>query len=182
MQHKLRIGQAKYAVMCWERLGDEVRKRRKLLGLTQADVTARGGPSVETLRAIENKRAGRLSRQSRRSLERAVGWPPGRIDEILMGETERSGTASTVAGGLAVDQPSAESSGDTFVMFRRFLEVKRTFARQRENMPQPAREALQAEFTLAAREMEEVIVKILPRLDEADRGVAIEILTELRQR
>lgn len=47
--------------MSWEQLGIEVRNRRADLGLTQTDVPAGGGPSVETLRMVENNRAGRLS-------------------------------------------------------------------------------------------------------------------------
>ena len=75
--------------MSWEPLGDAVRHRRKELGLTQADVTARGGPSVETVRAIENNRAGRLGRQSRRALERAIEWDAGTIDAVLEGGAPR---------------------------------------------------------------------------------------------
>lgn len=60
--------------MSWERLGDAVRDRRTTLGMTQGEVSDRGGPSVETLRAIENNRAGRLSPRMRRALERALEW------------------------------------------------------------------------------------------------------------
>lgn len=47
----------KITPMSWATLGTAVRERRYELGLSQADVTARGGPSVETLRAIEKNRA-----------------------------------------------------------------------------------------------------------------------------
>jgi hypothetical protein len=67
-------------IMSWEKLGAEVRSRRSELGFTQADVTARGGPAVPTLRAIENNRTERMSARLRRALEKALNWAPRSID------------------------------------------------------------------------------------------------------
>ena len=75
------------AIMSWEKLGAEVRKRRIELGLTQEQLVERGGPSTPTLRAIENDRAGRLSPRLRRSLERALLWRDGSVDRVLAGES-----------------------------------------------------------------------------------------------
>lgn len=69
----------------WTRLGVRVRAQRDALKLTQEDVQALGGPCTATLRRIENGHAKTLSRSKRRDLERALRWPPGRVDAILTG-------------------------------------------------------------------------------------------------
>ena len=79
----------KIRIMSWERLGEEVRLRRKQLKLTQPDLAERGGLSVATIRAVETNRAGRLSRRLRRALERAIDWEAGSIDTVLEGGTPR---------------------------------------------------------------------------------------------
>lgn len=164
-------------IMSWEKLGDEVRQRRKLLGLTQADVNARGGPSVETLRAVENKRAGRLSRQSRRTLERALEWETGSIDAVLEGEAPRPlGTAEAAPAQSA----RQDTAADRFAMAERVVNMKRAFVRHRDSIATPAREALEQEITRSARETEEAIIKMMPWLGDEDRGAAIHILAELR--
>jgi len=122
-------------IMFWENLGVAVRDRRTALGMTQTEVSERGGPSVETLRAIENNRAGRLSPRMRRALERALEWEPGSVDAIL-------------AGDLATPLQAKSS---------------------------------EAEVTRSAREAEESIVTVMPWLDDAERGQAIELLVALRE-
>jgi transcriptional regulator with XRE-family HTH domain len=76
-------------IMSWEKLGKEVRARRTELGLTQTELADRGGPSVETLRTVENNRAGRLSARMRRALERVlhmtVTAKPLLLDSIALG-------------------------------------------------------------------------------------------------
>ena len=37
------------SIMSWDKLSEEVRKRRRELGLTQPDIQRRGGPGVATL-------------------------------------------------------------------------------------------------------------------------------------
>ncbi|MCA2243345.1 MULTISPECIES: DNA-binding protein [Mycobacteriaceae] len=160
--------------MDWEKLGVVVRDRRAELGLTQTDVNELGGPSVLTLRAIENNRAGRLSPRLRRSLERALKWESGSIEAVLEGGVPKE-----------IQQPSAPSpppspGGDRFALARRVLSMKETFGKHRDQMEQTAREALSEEITRSAREAEEGIITLMPWLDEAERGEAISLLAELR--
>jgi transcriptional regulator with XRE-family HTH domain len=173
--------------MSWEQLGDAVRHRRKELGLTQADVTARGGPSVETVRAVENNRAGRLGPLSRRALERAIEWEKGSIDALLQGDAPRvlgfDGDASADAPAPSV-QPAgrdpASAAAERFAMAEILIKMRHAFANHRESMTESARVAMEEEFTAAAREIEEAMIWMLPRLGDDDRAAAIRILAQLR--
>lgn len=69
----------------WDRLGAHVKDRRDELGLTQAQVQERGGPSPASIRTLESGRAKSMSRSKRRDLERALEWRPGSVDEVLAG-------------------------------------------------------------------------------------------------
>ncbi|MFF0546901.1 helix-turn-helix domain-containing protein [Nocardia thailandica] len=69
----------------WTRLGELVRNRRVELGLTQAQVQERGGPSPALVRSIETGRAESMSRSKRRDLERSLHWRIGSVDDILAG-------------------------------------------------------------------------------------------------
>jgi transcriptional regulator with XRE-family HTH domain len=169
--------------MSWEQLGDAVRHRRKELGLTQADVTARGGPSVETVRAVENNRAGRLGRQSRRALERAIEWEAGSIDAVLEGGAPCVlGTAAVAAVPPAAPagREAASAAAERFAMAERLIKMRRAFANHRDNMTESARAAMEEEFTAAAREIEEAMIWMLPWLGDEERAAAIRILGELR--
>ena len=73
------------SIMSWDKLSEEVRKRRRELGLTQPDIQQRGGPGVATLRAIENNQPSRPSLRMRRALEDALEWESGSVDAILAG-------------------------------------------------------------------------------------------------
>ncbi len=156
--------------MSWEQLGIEVRNRRADLGLTQTDVPAGGGPSVETLRMVENNRAGRLSPRSRRALERVLQWQSGSIDAILAGKAPAPDHSA----------PGRPPVADRFWAARQVVSLKATFARVRDGMAADARQALLAEITRSAREAEEAIVTVMPWLDDAERGQAIQLLVELR--
>lgn len=155
--------------MSSERLATEVRNRRADLGLTQTDVSQQGGPSVETLRMIENNRARRLSTPTRRALERVLQWESGSIDAIL-------------AGGVPTPaQPKSEvSAEDRFSLAKQVVSLKATFAKHADGVTPEAREALVAEITRSAREAEESIIKLMPWLDDRQRGEAIQLLVELR--
>src|SRR5207248_2194965 len=101
-------------IMSWEDLGVAVRDRRTALGMTQGEVSERGGPSVETLRAIENNRAGRLSPRMRRALERVLEWESGSVDAVIDG-----GLATTV------DTKAAETATvDRFALARQVVSLK----------------------------------------------------------
>ena len=155
--------------MLWAKLGEQVRNRRAELGLTQSAVSERGGPSVETLRAVENNRAGRLSPRVRRALERVLQWESGSIDAVL------DGGAPTAAR----PRPDAAAAGG-FAMARQVLTMKATVVRHSHGMQPRAREGLLAEVTRSAREAEDAIIKLLPWLDDTERGEAIALLVELR--
>jgi len=156
-------------VMLWEKLGQQVRDRRAELGLTQAEVAERGGPSVETLRALENNRSKRLSPRVRRALERVLQWETGSIDAVL------DGGAPTLARPRPV-----VAAADRFAMARQVLDWRADVIRQTHGMQPRAREGLLAGVTRSARQAEDAIIKLLPWLDDDERGEAIELLGELR--
>jgi transcriptional regulator with XRE-family HTH domain len=158
-------------IMSWENLGVAVRDRRTALGMTQSEVSERGGPSVETLRAIENNRAGRLSPRMRRALERVLEWEPGSIDAILTGD---------VATPLQ-PKTSEAAAPDRFALARQVVSLKAAFAKHLDGMAADTRHALIAEVTRSAREAEESIVTVMPWLDDTERGQAIELLVALRE-
>ena len=156
-------------VMLWEKLGQQVRDRRTELGLTQTEVAERGGPSVETLRALENNRAGRLSPRVRRALERVLQWQTGSIDVVLDG------------GVPTPTRPRPDAAAaDRFAMARQVLEMRAELVRQSHGMQPRAREGLLAQITRSARQAEDAIIKVLPWLDDDERGEAIELLSQLR--
>ncbi|WP_131811262.1 MULTISPECIES: DNA-binding protein [Mycobacterium simiae complex] len=174
----------KILAMSWERLGKAVRHRRKELGLNQADVSARGGPSEKTLRAIENNRAGALGGKTRRSLERAIEWDSGSIEAILEGGAPlvKGMTAATVDGAtpVATGSSSAFNATERFAIAEHLIKMRRTFATHRDDMGESARAAIEAEFASAARELEDAMVWMLPWLGDDERAAAIRILGELR--
>jgi hypothetical protein len=165
-------------IMSWEKLGDEVRKRRRELGFTQPEVNARGGPGVATLRAIENNQSSRLSLRMRRALEDALEWESGSVDAILAGgpPTLREPKADTDA---TPPKPDA-GAGDRFSLAKQVVALKNTFAQHAAGISDEARDALVEQITSSAREAEESIVKVMPWLDDTERGEAIELLVALR--
>lgn len=163
----------------WDKLAEAVRHRRRLLKLTQAEVTKRGGPSIATVRGIETKRASRLSQRSRRALERALEWAPGSVDDVLAGGRPRPLGSADIAAAAPIVQDAV--AAERFATAARVLEMKRTLARHREDVGDLALEALEEEIAQAAREVEEAIIKMLPWLSDEERGQAIRILTELRE-
>lgn len=168
----------KIALMSWERLGEAVRHRRKELGLTQSEVTAQGGPSVPTLRALENNRAGRLSNKLRRALESAIGWDTGSVEAILEGGAARTLPTPSVASSRT--PPATSKAAERFAMAEYLIKMRRTFASHRDTMPEAARAAIEEDFAGAAREMEDAVVTMWPWLGDEERPAAIRILTELR--
>lgn len=165
--------------MSWERLGDEVRLRRKQLKLTQPDVAERGGLSVATVRSVETNRSGRLSRRLRRALERAIEWQEGSVDAVLEGGSPRvAGSATTTT--LPPAPPVGREAAERFAMAERLIKMREAFAIHRDHIPEDAQQAMQDEFTGAAREIEDAVVRMLPWLGDDERAVAIRILAELR--
>lgn len=182
-------------IMLWDKLATEVRSRRKELGLSQLEVSRRGGPSVETLRAIENDRAGRLTPRLRRALERTLEWESGVVDVILEGGNaaklndprEELVVAHHDEQPIGVDVDDAEGvtesspqASDRFALAKRVVSMKATFAKHRDQIEPDAREDLINEVMRSAREAEQAIISLLPWLDDAERGEAIGLLAELR--
>jgi transcriptional regulator with XRE-family HTH domain len=158
-------------IMSWESLGAAVRDRRTALGMTQGEVSERGGPSVETLRAIENNRAGRLSPRMRRALERVLEWESGSVDAVVA-----DGVASPVLA-----KPAEASAVDRFALARQVVALKAAFVKHLGGMATDTRQALIAEVARSAREAEESIITVMPWLDSNERGEAIELLVALRE-
>lgn len=67
------------------RLGVYVEARRKELGLSQADLAARGGPSDTTVSKIELGRAQRIQAKTARELDDALEWLPGSSEVVMSG-------------------------------------------------------------------------------------------------
>lgn len=68
-------------------LARHVRTRREALELTQADVLARGGPSISTLTAVENPTPGgpAVTRWTLSKLDKALDWTAGSAQVTLTG-------------------------------------------------------------------------------------------------
>ncbi len=78
----------------YHKLGEAVLARRRQIGLSQAEVERRGGPSELTIRKIENDQLDGPPRlQTLQKLEQALGWKPG--------------IARGIAHGTAGDDPDA---------------------------------------------------------------------------
>ncbi|MBY0441360.1 MAG: helix-turn-helix domain-containing protein [Mycobacteriaceae bacterium] len=172
----------KMRTMSWDRLGDEVRLRRKQLKLTQPELAERGGFSVATIRSIETNRAGRLSPRLRRALERAIEWEAGSIDAVLQGDAPSvlGAGASTAAAVAPGGRDAAAAAAERFAMAERLVKMRQAFAHHRDSMTEPARTAMEEEFKAAAREIEEAMIWMLPWLGDNERAKAIHILAELR--
>lgn len=77
------------------RLGRLIRERRDRLGLTQADLASRGGPSTTTMSKVEYGKLIPIPRQTRAKIETALNWAPGSVIDVVEGgePTERTTTA-----------------------------------------------------------------------------------------
>jgi transcriptional regulator with XRE-family HTH domain len=165
--------------MTWDRLGEAVRARRLELGLTQAQVSERGGPSTETLRMIENKRAGRLSYRLRRHLEDALEWEPRSVDEVLAGAEARV-KGQRVASEMASPEESRPEPHNV-ALAATLLNTLKLTERQLPTMDEAARAKAVSEIATYAKQAEDSIIKMMPWLDDEGRGEAIRILAELRR-
>ena len=78
-------------------------------------------------------------------------------------------------------QPKAGAEAqDRFSLAKQVVALKTTFAQHAAGVSQEARDALVEQITRSAREAEQTIVKVMPWLDDAERGEAIELLVALR--
>src|SRR5437868_5535395 len=100
----------------WEYLGWAVRTRRLLLGLSQADVMAAGGPSDQTLRKLERGEPGIYRVRTMAALERVLKWAPGAIEAILKGGQPAAYEIDEPKGALVSDWvPEVTSAGLGFL-------------------------------------------------------------------
>lgn len=68
-----------------ERLGEQVKKRRDELELSQIDVWQAGGPSNTTLSLVENGLVETLTRTTARKLDKGLQWEPGSARAVWNG-------------------------------------------------------------------------------------------------
>lgn len=166
-------------IMSWDELAVAVRARRRELGLTQSDVATAGQVSVELVRNIETRRRtpGRLNPRKARGIEDALQWESGSIDAVLAGGVATPATPKPPRD----DHPTVPDPGDRFALARQLVALRSTLAAHQRSISPDAREALMTEVAKSAREAEEAIVRIMPWLDENERGEAIQLLVKLRE-
>jgi transcriptional regulator with XRE-family HTH domain len=175
--------------MSWEQLGVAVRARRKELGLTQAAVATAAAVSVERLRDIErSRRPGKPWPRVKAGLEAALQWESGSVEAVLAGgvaiPTQHKPETDVIAeptneAAHTSDMPPA--GGDRYALARQVLSLRATLSAHQGAITAEARQALLTELHRSAREAEEAIVRMLPWLDESDRGEAIDLLVQLRK-
>jgi transcriptional regulator with XRE-family HTH domain len=175
--------------MSREKLAGLVRERRKALGLTQPQVAERGDVSVELVRRVETNRSGDLRASKIEGLERALEWKPGSIRAVLNGgeatdvhrDPDDLAAATTRTGDSASTTAAPPEAVDRFALAHHVLALRGTLAAHQNTIGQGAREALAAEMARSARDAEESIIRMMPWLDDADRGRAIDLLIDLRK-
>jgi transcriptional regulator with XRE-family HTH domain len=175
-------------IMSREKLAGLVRERRKALGLTQPQVAERGDVSVELVRRVETNRSGELRASKIEGLERALEWEPGSVRAVLDGgvptdvaRVPEEPAATPRTGDHAPPTGTSSDAVDRFALAHHVLALRDTLAAHQSTIGQDAREALVAEMARSARGAEESIIRMMPWLDDADRGKAIDLLVDLRK-
>ena len=202
-----RLGQDMPIMSSWENLASAVASRRAELGLTQVDVAERGEVSVDMIRNIEHVRRTpkRVKPATARALEYALQWEPGSVETALAGgdpvpasdrarlsprtaasaatpdEQRASPTAVPTAEAVPADVAAPPETGDRFALARQLVALRSTLSAHQHSISAEAREALEAEMAVSAREAEESIIRLMPWLDDAERGEAIQLLVRLRE-
>jgi transcriptional regulator with XRE-family HTH domain len=163
-----RLSGKMWGIMSWETLAKVVRERRKDLGLTQPQVAEVGGLSISLVRMIENNRSEGMRAAKKQGLERALRWKPGSVDAVLDGG---SPTLQDSATEVVAEQSgsTAGGEGDRFALAHHVLALRDTFAAHQSTIGEDARDALES------------IIRLMPWLDDAERGTAIDLLVELRK-
>lgn len=67
----------------WPTVGELVKRRRERLGLRQDELRALGGPGSATVGKIERAKQDGFPPRTQHQMERALGWPTGRIEELM---------------------------------------------------------------------------------------------------
>lgn len=89
----------------WVSFGEIVRNRRHALGLSQHELTLRGGPSAATVRYMENAQAGPFSGKTITDTEKALGWSDGDFLRVLL-----TGVEPTIVENEATNVVGIEES------------------------------------------------------------------------
>ena len=86
-----------------ETAGDQIRNRRKKeLGMTQAQLAERAHVSVATIRHIENGTGGHRHRDGTlEPISKALGWPPDDLELLLYG-TQQEVAPAQIPDGAAL--------------------------------------------------------------------------------
>lgn len=85
----------------WTALGREVVKRRKKLRLTQEELVGLGGPSAQTIRAIETGVEGSYRPSTFSKLDHALNWADGVAERVLSGTATEEDLTTNVVRGTA---------------------------------------------------------------------------------
>src|SRR4051794_37308898 len=127
-------------------LGQRVRARRESLGMSQGDVAAKGDIGEATVRRIEKGELSRLRARTKASLEVALQWRGGLVDDILAGVASESDMSATVVrpGSAQATGSSAPTVLTVPDLLRRLRELneqrtpeeERVFASLQELMPE----------------------------------------------
>lgn len=130
-------------------MAEEVSHRRNELGLTQAEVEERGGPSRPTQREIEKGRTSeKVQINTLAGYDKALEWPAGTMEQLASGIAQpRTVEASTWA--------------DLKPEVRKLLRAVTDMRRSAKNIPD-----LPLEFTEALTELTELQTDIQERLLE----------------
>lgn len=98
----------------WGALAYAVQQRRARLGMTQEDISARGGPSTVTVRNIESAASGNFRARTLFQLDEALAWGKGTSQEIVEGSTSYMGPFEEFINYVIKDTSSAERRGDDY--------------------------------------------------------------------
>lgn len=71
----------------WKHLGEMIVAERERQRLTQNEMQGKGGPSSTLIRQIEKGANTNISSRTKTSIEDALGWERGVVDELLAGAT-----------------------------------------------------------------------------------------------
>lgn len=122
----------------WQRLADQVVRRRGALGLTQAEVAHRGPLSLDRVQAIEGARSSKYRAGTIAALERALEWAYGSVQAILAGgeptplEAPKMTDSARATDQLSVErEPTARDVADQMTELANWLKVEREHDRER---------------------------------------------------
>lgn len=89
----------------WARLGQAIRSERERQRMTQAELAQHASVSTKALQEAE---AGKVPRARKpytlTAIEETLGWPPGRVDLILAGETAQGAGRRLARFGATPDE------------------------------------------------------------------------------